>query len=141
MTNPTLIPFKVEHLLALQGTEHEEFWILIQKEKNPSFTAVVDDQILGCGGVIVSAPGVGVAWACFSELINQHKVWTTKTVRRILQDIIMFRNLHRVESAVFATNYKNHKWIEMLGFNRENGCARFYTPDKQDAVRYELVRG
>src|SRR3972149_7501636 len=70
MTNPTLIPFKVEHLLALQGAWHEEFWILIQKEKHPSFTAVVDDQILGCGGVIVSAPGVGVAWACFSELIN-----------------------------------------------------------------------
>lgn len=142
---PKLIPFKAEHLMAFvnRDTWTQSDWRgVLEKERNPSFTAVADDlfqTVIGCAGVIIIWPGVGIAWMNLSKEIESHGIWMTRTVKHILRDITRSFNLHRIEAVVLADNERNTKWIRLLGFTRENGTARKYTQDKMDSVRYELV--
>lgn len=144
MTEPRLIPFQAEHLLAFQNRDtsvREELILGIKKERGgPAFTAVAGEFILGCGGVLLVWPGVGSAWMNLSEAVFLYRIWLTRTVKRALEDIMRAHNLHRLEAAVLANSERNRKWIESLGFRPEGGVARAYTQDRQDAVRYEMVR-
>ena len=103
-------------------------------------TGMLGETILGCAGLILPWPGMGLAWMIISEEAGKHGFWMTKMVRYFLDDIIRCYGLHRIEAAVLVDNERNQRWIERLGFTRENGRARAYTQDRRDAIRYEWVK-
>ena len=142
--SPQLISFKAEHLAAFihrDGDYVESVQSAIDKERRgPAFTACIDDKILGCSGIILQWAGVGSAWAVFSQEIFKYPIWTTRTVRAALHDIMRVYKLHRVEMVILDGNNVNAGWATMLGFSRENGCSRHYTTNQRSIVRYELVR-
>lgn len=145
MTSPVLIAFKADHLLAMvnRDTAGLEDWrfALARESGGPAYTAVVGDTLLGCGGVLLPWPGMGLAWLALTAEAGRYRVWLTRTARRVLADIMRAYELHRLEAVVRADNTRNRRWIEALGFARENGCARAYTTDRVDGIRYERVRG
>lgn len=145
MPSPMVIPFKAEHLTALvnRDSQQREPWALaIEKQQGgPALTGMLDDRVLGCAGLILPWPGVGLAWMVLSEQIGDHGLWMTKMVKRFLDDVIRCHGLHRLEAVVLAENTRNRQWIERLGFTQENGYARAYTQDQRDVIRYEWVRG
>lgn len=144
MPNPVLVPFQAEHLRYLinRDTGICDPWAMaLQKMSGPALTAIDDGVVIGCAGIVVAWPGVGMAWMVLDAHIDQHGAWMTKMVRRFLNDAINYYRLHRIEAVVFADNSRNQRWIERLGFTRENGSARAYTQDQRDMIRYEWVKG
>lgn len=143
MPRPVLIPFKGEHLKGIinRDTTEKEPWELAHIKENggPALTGVLDETILGCAGLILPWPGMALAWMVLSENIGGHGLWMTRMVRRFLDDAVRSFRLHRLEAMTLADNTKNQRWIEALGFTRENGKARQYTPGRQDMIRYERV--
>lgn len=145
MPSPILVPFKAEHLTAMvnRDSSQREPWALAmeKQQSGPAMTGMLGDMVLGCAGLILPWPGVGLAWMVLSEEIGPHGLWMTKMVRHFLDDMIRCQSLHRLEAVVLSENERNQQWIERLGFTRENGCARAYTQDRRDVIRYEWVRG
>jgi len=143
MNPPKLIPFRAIHLQGLvnRDTAHQEPWTLaVEKQQSgPAFTGVLGDTILGCAGVVIPWPGVGLAWMVLSEQIGDHAIWMTRMVKHFLNDIRRGYALHRLEAVVLLENERNQRWIEALGFTRENGKAREYTSAREHVIRYELV--
>lgn len=144
MSDPLLVPFRAEHLTRLvnrDSSQREPWTLAIEKQTGgPAVTALDGDMILGCAGLLLPWPGIAIAWMVLSEQIGEHGVWMTKMVKRFLDDMIRCYALHRIEAVVLADNERNRRWIERLGFTRENGCARAYTQDRRNAIRYEWVR-
>ena len=145
MAKPMLVPFRAEHLSAFIHRDMdyvESVESALQKERcGPAFTAIIDDRVIGCSGIILGWPGLGVAWAVFShEIMLRFPLWATRTIRAVLQDTIRIYKLHRVELVVLKNHKQSERWAEALGFDRENGCARSYTTKRSDVIRYELVR-
>lgn len=143
MGSPYLVPFEVSHLLTFvhRDDDYSESVVsaLDKKHNGPAFTAIYDDRILGCAGIQLMWPGFGLAWAVFSKELFDFPIWATRVVRGVLCDTIRTFHLHRVEMVVLTDNDANKRWAAALGFSPENGCARSYTVDKRDVIRYELV--
>lgn len=141
MANPTLVPFRAEHLLSLQYTSEfleDTITLAIRHERSgPAFTAIHSGRIMGCAGVWVQH-GIGVAWTVMSkELLAEFPLWTTRTIRDVMRDITRAFDLRRMEMLAFQENVA---WAELLGFQREvYGIARCYSPDMRSMIRLEKV--
>ena len=144
MATPMLVPFLAEHVVAIQGRDggaREPWAVSLDKERRgPAYTLLLEGRVVVCAGVMLLWPGVGTVWANVSGEFPRVKVWATRTIRRMLADVIRAYGLHRLESVALADNERNQRYMEFLGFEREDGKARAYTPDKRDVVRYQLVR-
>jgi len=141
---PVLVPFKAEHLMSFipRDSWWQENWKLSLDKENggPSFTAMVNTNILGCAGVIIPHPGLAMAWMVLNKDIEHYGLWITRTVKLLLRDIKRAYELHRIELIVFEYHERNRRWAEILGFTIENnGIARAYTPEGQNMIRYEMV--
>lgn len=142
MTRPSLVPFRAEHMLTFVNRDTDvlqEMRFAVEKERGgPAFTALVDNKIIGCGGIVLMWGGVGAAWVAVSKDIEPYKVWMTRTVRRSLRDIVRALNLHRVEAVVLTDG--DSRWIQAVGFHLENDVAKKYTQDKRDVMRFECLQ-
>jgi len=144
MPNPVLVPFRAEHLLGLvnRDTQRLDTSLLVEKTQGgPAFTGLLGEIVLVCAGAVIPWPGVGFVWMVVNEAIHSHERWMTRMVKRILHDVIHCYGLHRIEAVVLADNARNQRWIERLGFSRENGAATHYTSDRKDIIRYQRLEG
>ena len=144
MSSPRLVPFEAHHLRGLvnRDTHHEDpYSLTLEKIKGgPAFTALDGDLVVGCAGLVLPWPGMGIGWMVLSDHIERYALWMTRIVRRFLHDARLIYGLHRLEAMVLADNVRNQRWIEMLGFTREqHGVARQYTSDRADGLRYEWI--
>ena len=143
MTRPVLVPFRAEHAMSLINrdtlTSMEISEAVAREQNGPAYTALLGDKIIACSGVMVMWPGVGYAWASFSDEMYDHRVWVTRMVRRALVDIAKALNLHRIEAVALCDSGPNQDWLELLGFTPEGGVARKYTQDKRSVRRYEFI--
>jgi len=144
MIEPVLVPFKAEHwmrFVQLGATYESEFRGAIAKEQGgPAFTAILEDQILACAGIIVHHQGMGYAWSILSSLSKGYPIWMTRTIKYMIRDVKRGLNLHRLELIVDANELMHQRWAEKLGFVLErDGRARMFLPDKGDVIRYEMV--
>lgn len=140
---PKLVPFRAEHALSLIDRDtltSMEIETAVSKERGgPAFTALLDDKVIACSGIILLWPGVGHAWASFTDDIYPHRIWVTKMVRGALCDIKRSLSLHRVEAVALYKDDRNQRWLELLGFTKEDGIAQKYTQDARAMVRYEIL--
>jgi RimJ/RimL family protein N-acetyltransferase len=144
MGAPSIRPFEPADLLACVNRDGWQGATLQmaeeQAKRGPAFTFVQDGRIIGVTGVVVPWPGVGTAWMALTDHINGHRIWLTKVSQAVLRHAVQAHQLHRLEATVLADSERNQRWLEALGFSREqDGRARAYTALGADMVRYERI--
>lgn len=145
-------PFKAEDMMSIVDDEIKEFDLSALKDRNgvkalaedreangQSLTAVVDDEIIGCGGIVPVCPGVGEVWTLFSYKLDKHPVKAYEVIRDGLKKLIEDNNLHRIEAWGRLDFPQAHTLFKHLGFLVE-GKARKRTPNKVDCILYSIVR-
>jgi RimJ/RimL family protein N-acetyltransferase len=139
-----IVPFHPQHLEALilqpsqsllAGYFKEGYGDALVKG-GPSFTGVDDDgNVVGCSGVVEQWENRAIAWALLSDWSGKHFVKIHKAVKRFLDST----DYRRIEAFVDAEFEQGHRWVNMLGFERE-GYMRSFNPDGRDAVLYARIR-
>jgi len=139
-----IVPFHPQHLEALilqpsqsllAGYFKEGYGEALVKS-GPSFTGVDDDgNVVGCSGVVEQWENRAIAWALLSDWSGKHFVKIHKAVKRFLDST----DYRRIEAFVDAEFEQGHRWVNMLGFERE-GYMRAFNPDGRDAVLYARIR-
>jgi hypothetical protein len=88
---PTIRPFEpsdLDYILNRDGAQITPEAICAQASTGPAFTAVLGDRPLGCAGLVLPWPGIGMAWMVLSdELVALYPIWLSKTVDRFLEDM------------------------------------------------------
>ena len=141
---PQVRPFQVadaRQIINRDAPDQDPVFTMQQADAGPAFTAWVNDRPIGCAGVVLAWPGVGMAWMTVSQDIAEHGLWLTRITRAFLRDIIRANRLHRLEAVVLEENTRNQHWLSVLGFAYEGGTAHKYLPDKRAVRRFELVEG
>ena len=89
MSKIKIVPFKKEHFDIYRERELErdmlgdliEFFQSRTPEHGPSYTALLDNNVVAIAGVQIMFPGVGEGWVFGTELIYAHKFFFAKSVK------------------------------------------------------------
>ena len=101
----------------------------------PAYSAIDGDQVFACMGMIPQWEDRAIAWGLISAEAGQHFRAITKAVLRSME----LHPFRRIETAVACNFPQGHRWVKMLGFERE-GTMRAYTPFGDDCDLYARVR-
>lgn len=141
---PTIRPFEADDLLVVlnrDGCQVPHETVVQQAAGGPAWTAVIDGQPAGCGGLVLPWPGIGMCWLVVSDELITYRLWLTRTVGKFLINTIRAYELHRVEAVALDESQRNQDWLELIGFTREeHGRARAFLSDRRTVVRYEWVK-
>ena len=85
----------------------------------PAFTLIIDDEIVGCGGVTIIRSGIGEAWMLVSNNFYRYPKTAFKQIRNSLDGIIRSWKLRRVQAFVFKGFEAGCHLLRHLGFENE----------------------
>ncbi|MEP4379754.1 MAG: hypothetical protein ABJ215_01135 [Alphaproteobacteria bacterium] len=130
-----IVPFEPPHLRAVAPqcaqAEHAAYVETLELsalvQPGAAFTARDDTGVLGCAGVVPLWPGVGQAWAVFSDALLTHPVALTRATERALDHIMAVENMRRVQATVLDGHGAGARWLSFLGFELE-GLLLNYGP-------------
>lgn len=108
----TVRPFRpsdLDSLVNRDGTQVSHKVLAMQAMTGPSWTALSDDVPMGCAGVVLPWPGIGLCWMVVSDELGQHGLWLTRTVRTFLREVVRQHQLHRLEAV--SVNGDNGRWL------------------------------
>jgi len=128
----------IECGLQTTGNEYLHQIAIDYEEAGLSVTVLLDEKIMGCGGVTLFWPGVGEMWAMFSPDVTRYPIETVKQTLRALNRIIEDNKLHRVQCYV-RSDLVSQGFVKALGF-KEEYVAKKFTHDKKDCTFYSIVR-
>lgn len=145
-----IVPFEPWHIKAMKGREFENSLISLYKDNldyllynyanfGIAYTGIVDDKIIGSGGVLKLWDGVGEAWVFSSIYFEENKRQVYTQVKKFLQLIIDNADYHRIQASIKCDYDVAVRFIEKLGFERE-GLMKKYGMDKSDYYRYSRVK-
>ncbi len=146
-----ILPLKAEDIIWLIEHGVKEFGLKIigtqqirevaeaREANNQCLTAIVNDEIVGCGGIDLLWPGVGEVWLMLSCEIDKYPLQALQIIKDGLAKLIDDNNLWRAEAWGRVGFPQAHKLFKYLGFKVE-GKGRKRTPDKADAILYAIVR-
>lgn len=141
-----IVPFKPEHIDRMREQGIQPSQAMDMLGKNPEYaaelakagiacSAVEGDRIIICSGVVTLWEGRGLAWALFPGDLGALFIGAHRAVKRFLDDC----KLRRIEADIRTDFEPAHRWIKMLGFQRE--CTRrAYCPLGNDYDLYARVR-
>lgn len=151
MNGLRIIPFDPIHLISvfenpleerLEWTRQEdaEDWGRIAFSKGPGWTAVYQNQIVACAGVMIMWKGVGEAWVFFSKLMEDPELRRAAYVQVLeyLARVISKHDLHRVQATCRVDFPPASQYLERLGFEFE-GLLRQYGYDRVDYRMYSMM--
>jgi hypothetical protein len=133
-----IIPFAPHHLAQIDLQERQRRTLLHMTgewlqalAQGPGISGVVDDRIVGSGGIIVRA-GIGLAWAVFSQDAGPYFIHMHRAARRLLE---VAPRLELIEAVTEVDFPQGRRWLELLGFAYE-GVLSKDGPDGADHFRY-----
>lgn len=144
-------PFIAEDMMTIiaEGTKEEgiQYYghgtlqeLAEQTEKDGlSMTGIVEDKIVGCGGIRKLWTGTGEVWLMLSPQTSTYPIRTYECIRNGLQQLIDENDFVRLQAWGRVGFAKAHTLFRHLGFKVE-GRARKYTPDGVDCLLYSLIR-
>lgn len=138
-----IVPFQPKHLelMVLQPSQQSfsQYFNPTYGESlvvsGPCFTAIEDNYVFGCAGVVKQWDNRAIAWALLSEYAGVQFIRIHRAVKRFLETT----DFKRVEAFVDAEFEAGHRWITMLGFERE-GYMKSFSPNGNDAVLYARIK-
>jgi hypothetical protein len=116
-----IIPFRVEHLAQIKNLQEVQRsavsdlppkWLQLVAQANPAVSAVVNDQIIGSAGIIVSSSGTGFLWGAISQDAGPHFIAMHRAALRLLE----MPRLARIEAMVECDFHEGSRWLDLLGF-------------------------
>lgn len=136
-------PFKPEHLetLLLQPSQ-----VMLQPYLNdrnygeflfrggPAYSGLDGDRVIACMGLIPLWENRAQGWGLISSNAGAYFNQITKAVLHTME----LHPFRRIEASVKCDFQPGHRWIKMLGFERE-GTMRCYAPDGDDYDLYARV--
>jgi len=137
-----IIPYQAEHLhrLMLQPAQlmmkpqMDENYAKALEIPNFAYTAIKNDRVLACAGVLPIWEGRGEAWAMLAADIGTDFVFIHNATRKYLREC----GIRRIEAVVDAQFRQAKRWVMTLGFEYE-GWMKAYTPDGRDCIRFARV--
>ena len=102
------------------------------------YTALLEGEVVGCGGVKPFWPGVGEAWAFFPAEKVKYKREIFYAAKLVLDRVEAENKLHRVQAVVRADFPEAMGFMHHLGFEVEAKLTA-YNEDKTDAFLYRRV--
>ena len=114
-----IVKFSVEDAIRIGGVELSDVARLNQIA-GPCFSAIVDGNVVGCGGVRIS--GVGEAWALYGDKAKEMKLSLLKQTRIWLETIMREHSLHRIWSE--CPDMPNENFIKHLNFRKLDAYLR-----------------
>jgi len=102
-------------------------------------TGIVNDEIVGCGGIDLLWKGVGEVWLTLSYEVDKYPKRAYEVIKEGLEKLIKDNGLWRIEAWGRLDFPQAHTLFRHLGFKPE-GKARKRTPDKVDCLLYAIVR-
>lgn len=137
-----VIPFKAEHVtqIALQPKQmYLSQWVTHDQaaalEQYPSFTGMVDGEVVGVMGVLPQWQGRALGWGLLSCTGPKNFVEVHRAVLHFLDGCY----IQRIEATVDCDHEQGHRWIKMLGFELEAERMKAYAPDGHDCSLYARV--
>lgn len=122
-----IVPFEPPHLRAVAPqcaqadfaayVETLDMAALVQP--GAAFTAKEGGAVLGCAGVVPLWPGVGQAWAIFSDGLLARPVTLTRSTERALDCIAAANDMRRIQATVRDGHASGARWLSFLGFELE----------------------
>lgn len=135
-----IVPFKRWHIEWLQSrtgvTEGFVFdeAVSASLEGQNSWTAVLDGEVLACGGTIQHWPGRHMAWTHLGPQTAPHMLWLTRAVKEKLQGV-----KGRIEMNVRCGFEQGHRWAGLLGFTVETPVMVAWGPQGEDHSGYVRI--
>lgn len=124
----------LEHGVSLEK-EFEQYVNLW--ESGDSFTLVVDDSIVCCGGVVSLGWNRGEAWMLLSQLFYKYPKTCFKECKRVVDR--MMPGFKRIQATIFLDGPKtNYDFLKRLGFVEE-GILKAYGPKNEDVIMFARV--
>ena len=102
------------------------------------WTLRMEDEIIGCAGLLPMWPGVMQAWLLPSPLLPRYPRTVVEALIVNLQRLIADRGLRRVQCTVQKEFLAGRRLVEWLGFEPE-GLAIAYGPQGEDHVHYAWI--
>ena len=128
-----------ENNLKLYGNNNLQELAKETEEDNMSITAVVEGEVVGCGGIRVLWDGVGEVWMMLSPKVNDYPAKAWEVIKSGFEKLIEENDFVRLQGWCRKGFVKAHTVFHHLGFKPE-GVARKYTPDGCDCILYSLIR-
>lgn len=100
--------------------------------------AVVDNEVVGIGGVVLLWEGMGEGWIILSRKVLDFRIETLKCIKKMAEQVISELKLRRLQVTIRADFPQAFKMVEAMGFIRE-GIMEKYLPDGTDALLYARV--
>lgn len=128
------------HLLIAQGVQPAQSrqvshvpatYASVERPPGLAMTVKSGDRIILCGGIIPTAPKVGLLWAVLSPDAGKHMLWLHRATQRFLG----IEPLRRVEATVEEGFPAGCRWLQLLGFEFE-GVMKAYGDDGENHLRY-----
>lgn len=144
-------PFKAQDMIDIVETGIKEFGVKIvgsehikelaeAREANGRCkTAVVDDKVIGIGGLDEIFVGVYEAWLMLSYEVDNRPIESYEVIRDGFAKLFKDKSVRRIEAWCRTDYPKAHTLLKHLGFKVE-GKARKRMPDKTDAILYAKVK-
>jgi len=118
-----------------------DYWRSLSNElikADTSFTAIVDDKPIACGGIYPIWTGVGEAWFLGSYHLHDHSISIARLVRNNIEILMKRHNLHRAQATIHSNFNEAYRFATWLGFDSE-GVMKAFSTDKQDYFRFAKV--
>ncbi len=133
-----IVPFMPEHLsrIHVQEQQRRAFSHLTTEylqvlAQGSAISAVVDDRIIGCAGIVGQFMGHGILWGAIAQDAGPHFVRMHRAACRLLE----IQRLRRIEATTEVDFEEGCRWLELLGFQREGRMSK-YGPDGEDHYLY-----
>lgn len=130
-----IVPFKSWHMEWLEAHSPVGFvfgkTVCEQLETQNSWSAVLDGEVIACGGTIEQWPGRHTAWAHLGPHTAPHMRWITREADRVIA-----KAKGRVEMTARCDFEAGHRWAELLGFRLETPIMAAFGPEGEDHSGY-----
>lgn len=134
-----VVPFRPGHLerLRLQPAQaHVRAYFKDVEKFGTAYTAIEGEDVLACAGVLPAGSHRAVAWALLGEIGPALFLRVHREVERFLAR----QPYRRIEALVDCGFDEAHRWVRLLGFEREAERMKAYTPDGRDVALYARVK-
>ena len=104
-----------------------------------SITGIINDEIIGCGGIRKLWPGVGEVWLMLSPKTALCPIRTYECIKEGFEKLIAENDFVRLQAWGRIGFTKAHTLFKHLNFKPE-GIARKYAPDGVSCILYAKVK-
>jgi hypothetical protein len=142
-----VIPFEIRHGQALEGQisrllgYRADRFLQLYSDEGLAFSWVVNEAIMGCGGLVRQWPGLCCAWLMLQEAPQGAAAWNlARTCKRLLPALARELQARRVQTLVMQGFPRHVRFVEWLGFDLE--CVKpKYGADGETFAEYVWFPG